>query len=266
MKKGAEKKTIVYHDELNDDFSVAEITPKKIDGKWDYLRENPFKRILHFILYRLVAAPLAWLYLKIKFRHKVVGKKAIHACKTGFFAYGNHSQEIGDPLIPHMLTLPKRAYIIVHPNNVSMKKIGWLLPYCGALPLPDDVEANKNFLKAIDKVIHKKKRGIFIYPEAHLWPYFTKIRPFLDTSFYYPIKEDVPCFSFVNVYKKRKNPNKCQIVTYVDGPFYPNEDLPLKERRKELRDRVYETMRERSLLSDYEGIIYIKGDEEKKDD
>lgn len=266
MTRGKEKRTIVYFDELNDEFSDAKIEAKKIDSKWDYLRENPFKRVLHVIIYRLIADPLARIYLKCKFRHKIVNKELIHSCKSGFFAYGNHTQIMADPLIPHMMTLPKRAYIIVHPNNVSMKGIGWALPYCGALPLPDDIGANKNFLKAIEKIVHKKKRGVFIYPEAHIWPYYTKIRPFVDTSFYYPIKEGVPSFCFTNVYKKRKNPNKCQIITYVDGPFYPNEELPLKERRKDLRDRIYETMKERSLLSDYEGIIYINGNEVKKDD
>ena len=48
------------------------------------------------------------------------------------------------------------------------------------------------------------------------------------------------------------------LFLYVDGPFYPNEELPLKERQQDLRDRVYEKMVERSGNSNIEHIKYVK--------
>ena len=57
-----------------------------------------------------------------------------------------------------------------------------------------------------------------------------------------------------------KNKNKLQIVTYIDGPFFPNDKLPLKERKKELRDKVYNQMVERSKNSNIEFIEYIRND------
>ena len=51
------------------------------------------------------------------------------------------------------------------------------------------------------------------------------------------------------------------IVTYIDGPFYPDENLKPKERQQELRDRIYQCMTERSRESDIEVIQYRKAPE-----
>jgi len=64
-----------------------------------------------------------------------------------------------------------------------------------------------------------------------------------------------------NTYQKcGKNQDRIQIVTYIDGPFFANEDLNKKEQQKELRDRVYNCMVERSKNSNVEFIKYIKND------
>ena len=180
------------------------------------------------------------------------------------FIYGNHTQATADALIPTFITHPANAYVIVHPNNVSMPVLGRITPYIGALPLPDDIAASRNFRAVIDKRI-REGSPIFIYPEAHIWPYYTGIRPFPDDSFYYPIKYNVPVFCFTNTYK-RHGSGKPRIVTYVDGPFYPNEELPLKDRRRDLRDRVYDCMKRRSLESDVVWIEYLRADTAASDE
>ena len=55
-----------------------------------------------------------------------------------------------------------------------------------------------------------------------------------------------------------KNQNKIQIVTYIDGPFISNKNLGKKEQQKDLRDRVYNCMVERSKNSNIEYVQYIK--------
>ena len=54
-----------------------------------------------------------------------------------------------------------------------------------------------------------------------------------------------------------KKNNKIKIVTYIDGPFFLNEELTVKEQQKDLRDRVYNTMVERSKNSNIEHIKYM---------
>ncbi len=252
------RKVIYYSDELNEEFSLAQITPRRIDADYVYLHDSPFKRFTHFFWYRIVATPIAFLYVKCKFLHKVVGRKAFRACKKkGYFLYGNHTQDIGDAFMPNMMNFPKTDYIIVHPNNVSMPVLGRITPSLGALPIPDEREAFRNFNGAVDAHI-ERRHAVVIYPEAHIWPYYTGIRPFPDTSFAYPVRLNAPVYCFTNTYQKRKLSKKPRIVTYIDGPFYPDPDKPLRMRRKDLRDRVYETMCMRAKKSDHIQIQYIK--------
>ena len=254
-----EKRRIIYYtDELNDEFSRAQITPRTIDGSYVYDHTSLWKRFTHFFWYRIVATPIAFLYTKLVFHHRTVNKKLLHEyAHTGYFLYGNHTQDIADAFIPNMLHVAKETYVIVHPNNVSMPILGKITPSLGALPLPDDMAAYRNFLRAVEKRIAQGCK-VVIYPEAHIWPFYTGIRPFPDTSFQYPIRCDVPVFCFTNTYQKRKRSKKPRIVTYIDGPFYPNADLPVRERKKELRDRVHACMCERAKASDVTWIHYIK--------
>ena len=114
----------------------------------------------------------------------------------------------------------------------------------------------KNFLSYIDYRIGKNN-SITIYPEAHIWPYYTKIRPFKSVSFKYPVKLNKPVFCITNTYQKRKN-NKVKIISYIDGPFFKNNELTSKEAEQDLRNRVYEKMVERSKNNNIEIIEYRK--------
>ncbi|MBQ7699530.1 MAG: 1-acyl-sn-glycerol-3-phosphate acyltransferase [Clostridia bacterium] len=248
------QKVIYYTDEHNDEFSKAKITPKKIDGGYKYIRN----RFLSGFLYNVVARPLAYAYTKLKYAQKTVGRDKLRPyLKQGLFIYGNHTQAGGDPLIPNVFCFPKKVYFVVHPNNVSMPVFGAFMPYLGALPLPDNMAAYRNFLSAVSQRT-KEGAAVVIYPEAHIWPYYTGIRDFPETSFGYPCRENTPVFCFTNTYKKRKVFKRPKIITYIDGPFFPDESRPLNKRTKTLRDEVYNTMCERSKLSDCEYIRYIK--------
>ena len=90
-----------------------------------------------------------------------------------------------------------------------------------------------------------KKGVIMIYPEAHIWPYYTDIRNFRADSFVYPVETNKPVFCFTNVYKKRIIGKRPKVVTYVDGPFYPDPTLTKRENIQNLRNKVYETIKKR---------------------
>ncbi|MBE6703545.1 MAG: hypothetical protein E7585_09100 [Ruminococcaceae bacterium] len=258
--KAKEPSVIYYQDELTDEFSTAQITPKVIDGNYRYDRSKGIHGLLRFFWYGLIAPLPAFLYRKLKFRHKILGREKLKKHKKeAIFLFGNHTQPIGDAVIPSFIRYP--AYIIVHPNNVSMPCLGRINPYLGALPLPDDMGAAKNFVATIKKKV-EKKRAIFIYPEAHIWPYYTGIRPFGAESFQYPVKYGTPVYAFTNTYQKRRFSHKPRILTYIDGPFYPDTALPPRARREQLRNEVYNAMTERSKLSDCVVIEYKKAEEE----
>lgn len=250
-------KVYYYDDELEDEFSEAEITPRKIDGTYSYLG-GIGRKIGRCIWYHMLAKPIAFLFLKLKYRHKIVNKECLKKAEgTGFFLYGNHTNAIADALIPTVISHPVGVYVIVHPNNVSMPVLGKITPSLGAVPLPDDKVAMKNFQNALENIIGRKN-CVTIYPEAHIWPFYTGIRNFKDASFTYPVKYKVPVFCFTNTYQKRKRGNTPQIVTYVDGPFYADENLPVKEQRQQLHGQVMASMKENCKQSNVELIKYVK--------
>ena len=254
-------KVIYYKDELNDEFAGDSIKPRPIDEKYFYGDSSFSFRAKRFFWYRIIALPIAFLFLKIKYSHKIINKKVLrHYHKKTMFMYANHTNNIADAFIPTILRFPNSVYVLVNANNVSMPGLGKVTPFLGALPLPDNLAATKNFMKAI-KLRVSEGASIMIYPEAHIWPFYTKIRPFLDFSFRYPVQNDCPTFCFTNTYQKRRFSKMPRIVTYVDGPFFPDESLERKEKQTDLRNRVYETMSERSKMNNVELIKYIKADE-----
>ncbi len=250
--------TIYYSDPLHDEFSTMEIHADHIGKDYRYIRNNGFwGKVAHFFVFRVIATPLAKLYLKIKFRHEIVGKWKLKAYKkNAIFLYGNHTQIIGDALMPAFMVFPRSINVIVHPNNCFIPGIGKYVPLLGGLPLPGDKEAKANFDKAIELRV-KQQKPIFIYPEAHLWPYYTGIRPFVSDSFIYPVYYGAPVFCFTNTYHKRGK-DKVRIRTYIDGPFFPNFELPGKQAQEDLRNRVYNQMCERASLSDFAKIKYVE--------
>lgn len=258
MKKGDK---IYYSDELNDEVIDFKVKPKKIDKNYNYLPKNIFYRFISWFTYRFLAMPIFGFYFTfirpVKFKNKKVLKLAK---KTGYFVYGNHTNEIADAVCPTFACFPKKPHVICNSSNLQLPVLGKFLRMWGALPLPDTLEATKNFYNAIETTLNNKN-PIIIYPEAHLWPYYTKIRPFTYLSFRYAIKYNKPVYCFTTVYKKRKFFKKPKMEIYVDGPFYPDTSLPAKESQQKLRDEVYTKMVERSKLNNCEYVTYEKRSE-----
>lgn len=252
-------KIIYYEDELNDEFSKSSIEPRIIDENYKYVHKNPLWNLCSFVLQNILSVPIKILYAKIKFRIKYIGKEKIKPYRNeGYFIYGNHTQPFADTFIPSIPMYPKRNFLIVNPVNISLKGTGTLVEMLGAMPIPSNKSAMKNFLEAIKQKMNKGY-AITIYPEAHIWPYYTKIRPFKDVSFKYPVQLEKPAFCITNTYQSYgKNNKKIKIVSYIDGPFFPNKELTLKEQQKEIRNKIYNCMDERSKNSNIEHIKYIK--------
>ena len=262
MREAVKKKRIIYYsDELNDEFSEAQITPRVIDKDFRYFH-NKLWDICSLVIQNVLSMPIKLLYQKYKFHLKYVGREKLKECRDrGYFIYGNHTQPFADTFIPSVANYPHRNFFIVNPENVSMPGMHVLVEMLGAIPIPCDIGGMKNFVRAVEDKI-KRNYSVTIYPEAHIWPYYTGIRPFTAVSFQYPVKLNCPVYALTNTYHERKGkPGKVNIVTYIDGPFFPDEDLKPKERQQELRDRVYRCMTERSLESDIEVIQYRRAQE-----
>jgi 1-acyl-sn-glycerol-3-phosphate acyltransferase len=251
------QKKFYYENETTDEVVDFNIKEKFIDENYNYLPSNFLYKTISFITYRLIATPMFWIYFKFINPTKYVNKKILKKEKSGYFVYANHTNQIADGACPSFICFPKKPHIICCSSNVNIPFIGRLMKMWGALPIPNTIQATKNFHQAIEECL-SRNQPIIIYPEAHLWPYYTKIRPFDNISFRYPIKYNKPIYIFTTTYVKRKFFKKPKTVIYVDGPFYHNNQLPPKQSQQKLRDDVFNVMNERSKMSNYAYTIYEK--------
>lgn len=246
----------IFYSSENDEVVSFKNKSLQIDENYKYISKNPLYRFFSWFTYRFIATPYAFIVFKlikkVKFHNSKILKEFKH---KGYFIYANHTNQFSDGFCPGLICFPQKPHLIVNSANLSIPIVGKFTKMWGAIPLPNTFEAIKNFHYAMEKII--EKNPIVIYPEAHLWPYYTKIRDFPTTSFRYPVKYNKPVFTFTTIYKKKKLGKKPKIEIYVDGPFYSNDKLPEKEQQKELKNIVFNQLKERANLNNYEYIKYI---------
>lgn len=253
-----------YKSEKDDFFSQTKKPLPDIDENYKY-KEGFVQKILSFICHRIIAPPIAFFYIKLVLREKYIGKEKLKPYKKKpYLIYLNHTQPIADAVSPNILIFPKKLYIIVNKENLALPVIGKATARLGALPLPDNLKAARNFSEAIAERL-KSGASIAIYPEAHVWPYYTGIREFGAETLEPAIKNSSPVFTFTRVYKKKKDGKKPRHIIYVDGPFFPDSELTKREAREKLRLEITNAMRERASLSDCEYIKYIKAEDSAED-
>ena len=257
-------KTIYYSDELNDDFASLGIKKKPLGDDFEYIHKNILWNTCSFVIYRMIAQPLVFVFVKVAHRQRFKNRKVLKtARKTGAFIYANHTNMLLDAFVPNIVKLRKRGYILVGPDTTSIPGLKNIVEMVGAIPLGQTLSENKEMLECINHRIAKNKGFITIYPEAHIWPYYTGIRDFKAGSFSYPCYTDTPVFAMTNCYQKKLIGKHPKVVTFVDGPFYPDKNLPMKERKEKLRKQCYDTMVKRAKEnSTYSYIVYEKKDME----
>ena len=246
---------IIYYKDENEEFSGIVRRTKTIDENFKY-NKNFLWKIAAAILYRLVAVPMAFLYTKLKFGLKIENRKILKKFrKGGYFLYGNHTQVPGDGFIQGLVSHPKKSCVITNADTVSLRGTTNFIMMLGAMPLPTTRGGYKNFINSL-KDRCEKGRSVVIYPEAHIWPYYTGIRKFSSTAFNYPVMTKKPVFSFTAIYKKRKR--KPKMVVKIDGPFFADDGLSVIAAQEKLCDEVYKTMVKRAAESNFEYIKYVK--------
>lgn len=246
----------IYYKTFNDDIVQSRNQNYKIKSNYQWIHTNFIYNMISYIIY-VIARIFSFFYCKLYLKIDVENKEILKKYKnTGYFIYGNHTQPFGDVFFPTQVT-SKRFYSICSEANLGIPIIGKILPMLGALVIPDSIKMTTKFIMGIQIRISQNK-AVVIYPEAHVWPYYTKIRKFADTSFKFPIQMNCPSFCMTTTYYKRKWTRKPGIKIYVDGPFLPDEKLSKKERQSKLCEEIYNTMIQRSKNSNYEYIIYEK--------
>lgn len=253
-------KIIYYDDELADDFAttVEKDKLKPLPENYEYISKNPLSRALSRGLLRFAVKHFSRLYLKLFFRHKFVNGDILKGLEGGGFFYCNHTLIAGDAFIPNCAHRKKPNYIVTGEQTSSLTRLLPLLRAIGNIPLAQGGGQKMKMNRCVQKAI-ARGATVTIYPEAHSWPYYTGIRPFSCSSFKYAAYYGAPVYALTNCFVRRKRGKKPAVVTYIDGPFYPQAGLSVKENAVNLRNAVYNAMRLRAgRFSTYSYYKYVK--------
>lgn len=244
------KKTIYYTDPSHDFVGDGESTP--LCRGYRYINDSPWARFGSTVLYRGIATPIAFLHNKLFLCERIVGREILPR-EGGYFLFLNHTETVGDAFTPSLAAFPRRVYVVVHPDNLSWGAVAELTPALGALPLPSDRCAAREFGAAIRRRL-SEGGVIAVYPEAHVWPKCSFIRPFEDGAFDLARMFGAPVYTATRVY--RKSALGYRTVVYIDGPFEFDSSLGRREGRDRLCREVRDTMEKRSASGDVEVYRY----------
>ena len=258
--------TIYWSDELNDDFDELGLERPKVPDNYNYKR-GPISNFLCSVLYHVFAKPFLGIYC---YFHGIryVGRKNLKALHgQGAFIYANHVA-ITDvfKFQSQLFFFKRKVNILGYPDSLTIPVAKHLVKGLGLLPVPTsgDLKHMIELEETCEYYVKKKKQHVIIFPEAHIWPYYTHIRNFKSGSFIYPAKANAPVVPIVTTFKKKRFGKKPKQVVYVCPPIFPREDLNIQENKEYLHDECLKAMK---LIAEnteqYEYVKYIKVD--KKD-
>lgn len=256
---------VYYDDPLRDDFADNHISTREVGADFDYLPAGILYNTFGTLLYYLIAIPLVWILAKICLGLRMKNRKVLRSVRgAAFYLYGNHTQNL-DAVIPALAAFPQRAYVIAHRDAVSIPGLRTIVQMLGAIPVPSNLSGMGPFAEALER---RAEAGacIGIYPEAHVWPYYTGVRPFKAASFRYPARSGRPVVAMAATYRPRRllfwSLRPAMTVTFSE-PMYPEPGLSPRQTQEELRRRVYEFLvKETSRPGNVAYIQYLPREEQ----
>lgn len=217
---------------------------KKVDGKYKYVNGNIFYKFAHYFVRGLMFVfrrPIARLCAS----GKVEGRENIKGVNNAVVVV-NHVHPLDCVLCMNALN-KRHLYVTIGDFNNFDNALGGLLRAWGVLPLVPRLDAQKNFWKACSQLLNKKKTFVVVYPEASLWLYYEKVRPFMNGAFHMAVKNNVPVVPMFISFKKtgkfdKNGVEKRRACVSILKPIYPRPELSEKENINNLRETSYQMM------------------------
>lgn len=231
-----------------DQHMVTSVPVKKVsfDENYSYYKRGLFYKIGRSIVY-LLAYTVGYLVCKLKHGIRYVGRKNLKLYKSelkrGCITICNHVFRYDYICImfgirPHFQYYPSW-------NAKLLDKDRHLVNLTGGIPVPSNLAGLKKFLMAFDRHI-KENAWIHFFPEAAMWPYYQRIRPFKKGAFVLAVKHNRPILPMAFRFR---NPSKFARIfgikeplatLYIGKPIYPDTKIQDKKIRiKKLQHESY---------------------------
>lgn len=237
-----EGRTIYYTKAKDEEFN--EMNPKinlTIDDKYKYLPRCWLVRFFYFFFYYCIALPILIIFTKLSMGVKIKGRKNLKAIKSGFVVCANHTNSLDCVNYAVNVAAPRRAYQIGLKYSLQLPFIRVLVKILGILPIADTMGGLKNFNKAVSTIL-ERGNVLIVFPEAHIFPYYTGLRDFSVTSFKFSAKNNVPIVPCATTFRKRKVFKNCapKITINIGEPIYPDTNLSTNENAVMMHDKAVE--------------------------
>ncbi len=248
MEKYFEEEIELAPNEDEDVIHLYEPLEFKIDKDYEYIKEGKLFSFFSNVLYYGIAFPILYILDKIVYDLKIEGKENIKNLKTGAVSVSNHVLVLDCTMIGLSWKF-KKVYYTTREGSFKIPFVRKLIKLLRAIPIPDDLEYKKYFIKEIDKALQNGK-VIHLYPEKALWPRYEKLREFKKGAFSFAVRNDVPIVPIVIDFREpegiRKIFKKSKDVTVKILKPVKNTDQKLtqKERVEKLKEQVHNAMSE----------------------
>lgn len=260
-------KKVRYYTSTHEDFVDSPDQYFRIDDKWQWYHGNSFGHKVLFYCFYAIFWLVAFIYAHAVLHLRIVGKKKLRSSRhDAYFMYANHTQPFGDICITVLENWPHRITAIMAQANFGIPVLGPLLHHCDFLAVPKTDAQRAGYKRSMTQLVTHDHVACQVYPEAHVWPWATTIRPFTSTSMRYPVRYNVASYTSTTTYQSRGQGKKPRAVVYIDGPFYPRVSGDEQTQKDDLQEQIYSTLVARSKLSTVTWIDYEKGDRRKQSD
>lgn len=216
-----------------------------VDEHYRFVNRNVFFRLGSNLVFYLIAMPLLSIGSRLVFGLKIIGKKNLRYVKGGAVTVTNHVHFLDSPMVACTL-FPRKPLFASLQSNFEIPVVRRLVRILGGVPIPESPKALGAFMDAMRAQL-QKGRIVHFYPEASLWPWHDKLRPFKNGAFHLAVKSGVPVVPMVFTYRKpgwlmsrlRKKP---LLTLRIGEPEYPAQSGSERSRVMEMRQAVVDSM------------------------
>lgn len=219
-----------YFKDVEADPPARTLMPEDVD----YLNRKAADKIKAAVA--VFISGIAEIFVKRKFRIRVVGAENIRGIKGGAVITSNHFsifENLAVKAAAEKAEGHRKLYKVVREGNFFMPGvIGFLLKYCNTLPLSSNMHTMLNFNRAAEEVLNSGN-FLLVYPEQSMWWNYKKPRPYRIGAYYFAAKCDVPvvpCFTTLEESgKTEKNGFPGVYYTiHIMKPIYPDKNIPTR--------------------------------------
>lgn len=261
---GKKETHVRYYRSFSDDFVRTANQDASVSAHFRFVHDHLGYRFLSRLLYGC-GLVISWVYCRFVLHLKVVDRARFpQDPRQGYFVYANHTQPFGDVVMPFLENRARRKYWIASSANLGIPLVGKLLPMWGILPIPSRPSQMRDFVEAIRRRV-KEGGALYLYPEAHVWPWDTEIRPFGPVSFSFPVDFDAPVYVATTTYQRRRFGKKPRVTVFLEGPVEDDKRLTRRARKQALCDEVASRMRACAEQENTYAYVTYLPQEERRD-